>query len=152
MEFSVTALSIFTIQYVLAPAAGNVIVLFELWFNVKESIVVESGSFNVIVLFFIAQSTYVFVVKSVPFVGVCVEVGRFELNVFVHVNAFAQFVIAMFVNATAPVCDAPPFTDTLDTPVSRLSIASYTAPEVTRFVLSSVTVVSVGRLSVALVV
>lgn len=69
------------------------------------------------------------------------------MNVLVPVNAFVQFVIAIFVNATAPVCAAPPFTDTLDTHVSNAPIASYTAPEVTRFVLSSVTVVSVGRSS-----
>lgn len=58
VEFSVTALSIFTIQYVLAPADGNVIVLAEDWFVVNVPIVVVvSGDFNVTVVFFIAQST-----------------------------------------------------------------------------------------------
>lgn len=147
-ESSVTTLSIFTIQYVEAHADGNVIVLAEAWFVVNVPIVVVvSGDFNVTVVFFIAQSTYVFVVKSEAFAGVTVEVGSFVLNVLVPVNAFVQFVIAIFVNATAPVCAAPPFKDTLDTHVSNAQIASYTAPEVTRFVLSSVTVVSVGRSS-----
>jgi hypothetical protein len=142
-------LSIFTIQYVEAHADGNVIVLAEAWFVVNVPIVVVvSGDFNVTVVFFIAQSTYVFVVKSAAFVGVFVDVGRDVLNVLVPVNAFVHVVVAMLFNATAHVCGVHSFRDTLDTHVSSEFIASYTPHDVMRFVLSSVGVVSVGRSSV----
>lgn len=84
--------------------------------------------------------------------GVCVDVGRFWLNVLVPVNALFQFVMAIFVSATAHVFGVHPFNDTLDTHVSSESIASYTPQDVMRFVLSSVTSVSVGRFNVALLV